>query len=35
VRDLAALGPEAMILGGPKLKEEFLSFLRETAEKYS
>lgn len=35
VRDLAALGPEAEILGGPKLKEEFLSFLKETSEKYS
>jgi len=35
VRDLAALGPEAEILGSPKLKEAFLSFLRETSEKYS
>jgi len=35
VRDLAALGPEAEILGGPKLKEEFLSFLKETSAKYS
>jgi len=35
VRDLAALGPEAEVLGGPKLKEEFLSFLEETSEKYS
>jgi len=35
VRDLAALGPEAEVLGGPKLKQEFLSFLKETSEKYS
>jgi len=35
VRDIAALGPEAEVLGGPKLKQEFLSFLKETSEKYS
>ncbi len=35
VRDIAALGPEAKVLGGPKLKEEFLSFLKETSGKYS
>lgn len=35
VRELAALGPEAEVLGGPKLKREFLSFLRETSAKYS
>lgn len=34
VRDIAALGPDAEVLGGPKLKEEFLTFLRETLEKY-
>lgn len=35
VRDLAALGPEAEVLGGPNLKREFLSFLTETSAKYS
>ena len=35
VRDLAALGPEAEILGGEKLKADFLSFLNTTLEKYS
>jgi len=35
VRELAALGPEAEVLGGPKLKREFLSFLAETSAKYS
>ena len=35
VRDLAALGPEAEVLGGPKFKEAFLSFLKETSAKYS
>ncbi|MEW6637243.1 MAG: WYL domain-containing protein [Actinomycetota bacterium] len=34
VREIAALGPGAKILGGTELKEEFLSFLRETLEKY-
>lgn len=34
VRDVAALGPDAEVLGGPRLKEEFLTFLRETLEKY-
>ncbi len=35
VREIAALGPEAEILGGRKLKRDFLSFLKETSEKYS
>jgi predicted DNA-binding transcriptional regulator YafY len=35
VRELAALGPEAEVLGGPKLKREFLSFLEETSATYS
>jgi predicted DNA-binding transcriptional regulator YafY len=35
VRDLAALGPEAEVLGGPKLRREFLSFLAETSARYS
>lgn len=35
VRDIAALGPEAEILGGPILKEQFVAFLKETTEKYS
>lgn len=35
VRDLAALGPEAEVLGGEELKEEFLFFLNETSKKYS
>jgi predicted DNA-binding transcriptional regulator YafY len=35
VRDLAALGPEAEVLGGPKLKDAFLAFLNETSAKYS
>lgn len=35
LRDLAALGPEAEVLGGPKFKEAFLSFLNQTSAKYS
>ncbi len=35
VRDLATLGPDAEVLGGPELKNELLSFLRETLEKYA
>ncbi len=35
LRELAALGPEAEILGGEKLKRDFLSFLNATLEKYS
>lgn len=34
VREVAALGPEAEVLGSPAFKEEFLSFLRETLQKY-
>lgn len=34
VRDLAALGPDAEVLGGPKLKKEFYDFLKETLKKY-
>jgi predicted DNA-binding transcriptional regulator YafY len=34
VREISSLGPDAKVLGGPELKEEFLSFLRETLEKY-
>lgn len=34
VRELAALGPDAEILGGPELKKQFVSFLEETLEKY-
>lgn len=33
-RDIAALGPDAEVLGSPKLKSDLLSFLRETLEKY-
>lgn len=35
VRDFAALGPEAEVLGGPEFKKAFLSFLDETSAKYS
>lgn len=35
VRELAALGPDAEVLGGSKLKEEFLKFLHDTRSKYS
>jgi predicted DNA-binding transcriptional regulator YafY len=34
VREIAALGPDAEVLGGPKLKEEFLNFLQDTQSKY-
>lgn len=34
MRDIAALGPDAEVLGGPKLKSDLLSFLRKTLEKY-
>lgn len=34
VRDLASLGPDAEVLGGPELRDEFQSFLQETLEKY-
>jgi predicted DNA-binding transcriptional regulator YafY len=33
-RDIAALGPEAEVLGSPKLKSDLLTFLRETLAKY-
>jgi predicted DNA-binding transcriptional regulator YafY len=35
VREIASLGPEAAVLGGPKLKEELQRFLKETLAKYS
>lgn len=34
VRHIAALGPDAEVLGGPKLREEFLEFLGDTQRKY-
>lgn len=34
VRDLAALGSDAEVLGGPKLREELQTFLQETLKKY-
>ncbi len=34
VREIASLGPGAEILGSPKLREEFISFLRETMNRY-
>ena len=34
VREIAALGPDAEVLGGPELKRELLSFLQETLNKY-
>ncbi|MBX6765299.1 MAG: WYL domain-containing protein [Rubrobacteraceae bacterium] len=34
VRDLASLGPGAEVLGGDRLRQEFLDFLHATAEKY-
>ncbi len=34
VREIAALGPDAEVLGGPELKKELVSFLRETLDKY-
>jgi predicted DNA-binding transcriptional regulator YafY len=30
VREISSLGPEAEVLGSPRLREEFLSFLEET-----
>lgn len=35
VRHVAALGPAATVLGGPKFKERFLDFLHETLDQYS
>jgi predicted DNA-binding transcriptional regulator YafY len=34
VRELASLGPGAEILGSPRLREEFISFLKETMNNY-
>ena len=34
VREVAALGPDAEVLGGPELKRQFVSFLEETFKKY-
>lgn len=34
VREISSLGPDAEVIGGPELKEELLSFLRETLKKY-
>jgi predicted DNA-binding transcriptional regulator YafY len=34
VRDLASLGPGAEVLGGDRLRQEFLNFLRTTLDKY-
>jgi predicted DNA-binding transcriptional regulator YafY len=34
VREVAALGPDAQVLGGPDLKRQFVSFLQKTLEKY-
>jgi predicted DNA-binding transcriptional regulator YafY len=34
VREISSLGPDAEVLGGPELKGELLSFLRETLAKY-
>lgn len=34
VRDIAAIGPDAQILGGTELQDKLLAFLRETLEKY-
>jgi predicted DNA-binding transcriptional regulator YafY len=34
VREISSLGPDAEVLGGPQLKRELLSFLRETLDKY-
>lgn len=33
-RELAALGPDAEVLGGPALKKEYLAFLRDTLKKH-
>lgn len=35
VREVAALGPDAEVLGGNELKEKFASFLKETLRQYS
>ena len=34
VREISSLGPDAEVLGGPELEREFVSFLKETLEKY-
>jgi len=34
VREVAALGPDAEVLGGPELKRQLVSFLEESFEKY-
>ncbi|MDQ3386397.1 MAG: WYL domain-containing protein [Actinomycetota bacterium] len=34
VRDLASLGPDVEVLGGPKLKSEYLSFLEDSLKKH-
>jgi len=34
VREIASLGPGAEILGSPKLREEFVSFLKEAMNRY-
>lgn len=34
VREVAALGPDAQVLGGPELKRELVSFLEEALKKY-
>lgn len=34
VREISSLGPDAEVLGGPKLKRELVSFLKETLKKY-
>lgn len=34
IREISALGPDAEVLGSPKLKEEFLAFLQHTQSKY-
>jgi predicted DNA-binding transcriptional regulator YafY len=34
VREIASLGPGAEILGSPRLREEFISFLKETMHEY-
>jgi predicted DNA-binding transcriptional regulator YafY len=35
VREIASLGPGAEILGSPRLREEFVSFLKQTKNKYT
>ncbi len=34
VREVAALGPDAVVLGGSELKRELVSFIEETLKKY-